>query len=96
VFDRGTIGELGFDILLHGLVQTGALSQSQFDVATSGWGGDRYVAWSQGDRFCVRDRVSETGSASSAALLVALRALASSRPSLTVEGGAQPVLTSCA
>jgi len=95
VFDRGTIGELGFDILLHGLVQTGALSQAQFNVATSGWGGDRYVAWSQGDHFCVRDRVSETGSAGTAALLVALRALASSRPSLTVEDGAQPVLTSC-
>ena len=96
VFDRGTIGELGFDILLHGLVQTGALSQAQFDMATSGWGGDRYVAWSQGDRFCVRDRVSDTSNASTAALLAALQALAGSRPSVTVEGGAQPVLTSCA
>jgi len=96
VFDRGTIGELGFDILLHDLVQTGALSSAQFDAATKGWAGDRYVAWSQGDRFCVRDRVSDTGAASTAALLSALRTLASSRPGVTVEGGSQPVLTSCA
>jgi hypothetical protein len=96
VFDRGTIGELGFDILLHDLVQTGALSSAQFDAATKGWAGDRYVAWSQGDRFCVRDRVSDTGAANTAALLSALRTLASSRPGVTVEGGSQPVLTSCA
>jgi len=96
VFDRGTIGELGFDILLHDLVQTGALSSAQFDAATKGWAGDRYVAWSQGDRFCVRDRVSDTGAASTAALISALRTLASSRPGVTVEGGSQPVLTSCA
>ena len=96
VFDRGTIGELGFDILLNALVRAGTLSAAQFDSATSAWAGDRYVAWSQGDRFCVRDRVSNSNSASTAALLSALQTLAASRPGITIEGGPQLILTSCA
>jgi len=96
VFDRGTIGELGFDILLNSLVRAGTLSAAQFDSATSAWAGDRYVAWSQGDRFCVRDRVSNSNGASTAALLSALQTLAASRPGMTIEAGPQLVLTSCA
>jgi len=96
VFDRGTIGELGFDILLNSLVRSGTLTAAQFDSATSAWAGDRYVAWSQGDRFCVRDRVSNSSTASTAALLSALQTLAASRSGMTIEAGPQLVLTSCA
>ncbi len=96
VFDRGTIGEEGFDLLLSGLVHAGTLSAAQYDAATSGWAGDRYVAWSQGDRFCLRDRVSDDSATSSAALLSALESLAVSRPGVTVTtDGPQPVVTSC-
>lgn len=96
VFDRGTIGEEGFDLLLTTLVQAGKLSPSLYDAATTGWAGDRYVAWSQGGLICVRDRVSDDNVTDSAALLSALQALAASRPGVSVQVASQPVVTSCA
>lgn len=96
VFDRGTIGELGFDFLLDDAVHAGVLSTAQLRDATNGWAGDRYVAWSHGDGYCVRDRVALKTATDTSAMLTALRAVAASRPGVTVQGGEQVVLTSCA
>jgi hypothetical protein len=95
-FDRGTLGELDLDLLLEGLVGSGALTGSQARAATQGWSGDRYVAWAQGSGFCVRDRLATLSAADGTALMVALRAYAASRPGVTVDAGPEPVLTSCA
>jgi hypothetical protein len=53
------------------------------------------VAWTQGDRFCVRDRLATAGAAESAALLTVLGKFAASHPGATVDPGAQPEFTSC-
>jgi hypothetical protein len=95
VFDRGTVGELGLDLLLEDLARNGALSPAQARAATTGWAGDRYVAWAQGDGYCLRDRLAAQTAEDAAALTTALQRLAASRPGMTVEVGAGPVLTSC-
>jgi hypothetical protein len=95
-FDRGTLGELDLDLLLEGMVGSGALTASQARAAAQGWAGDRYVAWAQGGGYCVRDRLATLSAADGAALTVALRAFVASRPGASVDAGPQPVLTSCA
>jgi hypothetical protein len=94
-FDHGTLGEVGIDLLLEGLIQSGSLTTAQVQAAATGWAGDRYVAWPQGDGFCVRDRFSTRTPADAAALAAALGKLAAVNPGVTVQAGAQPVLTSC-
>ena len=37
VFDRGTVGELGYDLLLEDLLRTGAITSAQLRSATNGW-----------------------------------------------------------
>jgi hypothetical protein len=51
VIDRGVLGLLGL-IELAG--QTPLLGTAALTEAVLGWGGDRYVAWTDGDRTCVR------------------------------------------
>jgi hypothetical protein len=51
VIDRGVFGEFGFILQLNG---TPGLTQSDVLRAAAGWGGDRYVAWDEGSRTCVR------------------------------------------
>jgi hypothetical protein len=94
-FDHGSIGELGLDLLLDDLVRSGKLNPAQLQSATNGWAGDRYVAWAQGDGFCVRDRVATKTAAAGAALTAVLRSFAATRPGTRVEAGPQLVLTSC-
>ncbi|HSR25811.1 MAG TPA: hypothetical protein VLW53_19820 [Candidatus Eisenbacteria bacterium] len=95
-FDRGTLGEVGVALLLEDLVRSGALTTAQLQAATSGWAGDRYVAWAQGDGYCVRDRLATRTAADAAALQVALRALTAAHSSITVDAtSGAPVLTSC-
>lgn len=96
VFDRGTLGEMGVDLLLEDLVRSGALTGAQLQAAATGWAGDRYVAWSQGSGYCVRDRLAARSPADAAALLTALAKLAAAHPTITADAtAAQPVLTSC-
>jgi hypothetical protein len=95
-FDHGTLGEVGIDLVLEGLIRSGGLTTQQVQAAATGWAGDRYVAWPQGNGYCVRDRFSMRTPADAAALSTALAKLAAANPNVTVQGGAQPVLTSCA
>ena len=56
-FDDGEIGELFLALMLDA-----ELSNRDAVAAADGWGGDRYVAWTDGDRTCVRmDFVMDTG-----------------------------------
>jgi hypothetical protein len=48
-FDQGVLGELGIQLILEQLIRTADAAD-----AADGWGGDRYVAWKDGDRVCVR------------------------------------------
>ncbi|HXM58015.1 MAG TPA: hypothetical protein VOB72_21640 [Candidatus Dormibacteraeota bacterium] len=96
VFDKGTLGEIGVDLLLEDLVRSGTLTASQLQAASNGWAGDRYIAWSQGDGFCVRDRLASRTPADAVALQSALSKLAASRSGVKLDtSGSQPTLTSC-
>jgi len=94
-FDRGVLGEVQTGVLLDGTVASGVLSKDQEQVAARAWAGDRYVAWTSGDSYCVRVRFSARNAAGTAALGSALQKLASSGSGAQVELGSQPVLTSC-
>ena len=48
-FDDGEIGELFLALMLDA-----ELGSRQAQAAARGWGGDHYVAWTDGDRTCVR------------------------------------------
>lgn len=48
-FDDGEIGQLFLALMLRA-----ELDDGDADDAAEGWGGDRYVAWRDGDRTCVR------------------------------------------
>ncbi|HEX7167859.1 MAG TPA: hypothetical protein VF230_12835, partial [Acidimicrobiales bacterium] len=50
--DAGVIGEFGLLLVLNELMET-----SDAFRAVRGWGGDRYVAWNEDDRTCVRIHV---------------------------------------
>ena len=65
-FDDGEIGQLFLFLMLRS-----ELSTSDARQASDGWGGDRYVAWRDGDRTCVRmefvmDSAADTGQLRSA------------------------------
>lgn len=49
VLDEGMFGELMLRLLLEQ-----GLGRGRVNRATTGWGGDRYVVWPQGDGFCLR------------------------------------------
>jgi hypothetical protein len=96
VFDRGTVGELGLDLLLEDLLRSGAITVTQLRSATSGWDGDRYTAWSAGDGACVRDRIALKSANDTAALVSALRKWLNTHPGATLDtSSGQPVVTSC-
>lgn len=52
-FDKGVWGEVGLNLVLNDLYSGGAVA-GDVQTATSDWGGDRYVAWTSGDQYCVR------------------------------------------
>ena len=57
-FDDGEIGQFFLFLMLRS-----QLSDDSARVAAEGWGGDRYVAWRDGARTCVRmDFVMDTSS----------------------------------
>lgn len=95
VFDRGTIGEVGLDLVLEDLVRTNVLSSDQARSASQEWTGDRYVAWTSDGRYCLRARFSLSSATAAAALSSALQKLATTRLGVSAESGPQPVLLSC-
>jgi hypothetical protein len=64
-------------------------------AAREGWGGDRYVAWSQGTKACVRDRIVMDSASDTQQLLAALHKLAGTRSGVDIAGSGPVTLTSC-
>jgi hypothetical protein len=94
-FDRGVLGEVQTGVLLEGTAAPGALSRDQQQLAVRAWAGDRYVAWTSGDSYCVRVRFAARSAAGAAGLSNALQTLAAASAHASLEAGPQPVLTSC-
>jgi hypothetical protein len=94
-FDRGVLGEVQTGVLLETAVRSGSLTRDQEQTAAHSWAGDRYVAWSSGDSYCVRVRFAARSGAGAAAMGSALQKLAATNAHSQVEPGAQPLLTSC-
>jgi hypothetical protein len=86
--DAGVLGELGLLLVLQASGQDGRR-------AAAGWGGDRYVAWKDGDDTCVRIAVEMDTPQDDAELRAALDDLARSRKRVTVSGRGPFTLTSC-
>jgi hypothetical protein len=87
-FDDGEVGQLFLLLMLRS-----ELSDATARAAAEGWGGDRYVAWRDGQRTCVRmDFVMDTPSETDE-LVQALREWAGKRRGAATATG--PSLTTC-
>jgi hypothetical protein len=64
-------------------------------TAAAGWGGDRYIAWKDGERTCVRTTIAMDTLQDDAELRKALDHLASIRKSVEVSGKGPITFTSC-
>jgi hypothetical protein len=87
-FDHTVLGEIGLILLLNETIPA-ADARSVADL----WGGDSMVAWQNGSRVCVRDRLTTWGDPTllSGALLVWAKA----HPGASVTGTGPFLLTSC-
>lgn len=88
-FDEGEIGELFLALMLQA-----ELGDGQARTAAQGWGGDRYVAWRDGGRTCVRMRFVMDTAADEAELVQALAEWAAQRPAAASASGTS--LRTCA
>lgn len=86
--DQGVMGEL---VLLLVLNASGTSGQR----AAEGWGGDRYIAWEDGDDTCVRVTIATDSPQDDAELRQALDRLARSRKGVQVTGKGPLTMTSC-
>jgi len=86
--DQGVVGELVLLLILNSSGVNG-------EVAAEGWGGDRYIAWRDGDDTCVRINISMDSPQDDAELRQALDRLARGRDGFTVSGQGPFVVTSC-
>lgn len=86
--DQGVVGELVLLLVLNSSGVNG-------EVAAEGWGGDRYIAWREGDDTCVRINIAMDSPQDDAELRQALDRLARSRDGVTVSGRGPFVVTSC-
>jgi hypothetical protein len=87
--DQGVLGELGLLLVLNASGTSG-------QKAAAGWGGDRYIAWEDGDRTCVRVTIATDSLQDDAELRQALDRLARSRKGVKVSGNGPTTMTSCA
>ena len=96
-FDKGVFGELGFVLLFNELVDSGKATHEQALTSAATWGGDRYVAWDQGDKACVRISVVAASSQAQTVLDAGLREFAADTPgaSVSASGGGPTTLTVC-
>ena len=92
VEDSGVLGER-----VLGLVLAEAAGRSVGGRAAEGWGGDRYVLWTSGDRTCIRWNIVMDTAADTDELVAALRSFTARHPAAGVES-TDPVvaLTNCA
>jgi len=72
------------------------VTRSEVQAVASNWAGDRYIAWDQGSKSCVRTSFLMRGSAATADLLSALRKFAGDHPGTTVAGAGPVLFTACA
>ena len=86
--DQGVLGELGLLLVLNA---SGVSGQR----AAEGWGGDRYIAWKDGDDTCVRVTVAMDSPHDDAELRHAFDGLARARKGVKVTGRGPVTLTSC-
>jgi hypothetical protein len=88
--DDGVLGELILRLLLQSSVDRATAVR-----AAEGWGGDRYVAWFEGDRLCLRAAVVMDTPADRAELVAGLRRWADRHPGATVTDTDPVTLTRC-
>lgn len=89
---RGVIGQLSLLLMLSEV-----LSEEVAKAASSGWGGDQFVAWkSPVGETCVRATFRMDRGEDDQELNNALRQWASRRPGATIQGSGPITLTSCA
>ena len=93
VIDHGVVGEFGLLLLFLDAKQP--LSQAVAARAAAGWGGDRYVAWDNGDQTCLRANFVMDTQADTDQLASALREWAGHQPGATVQGSNPIILTTC-
>lgn len=90
-FDEEVVGELSLLLLLRE-----DLDPATAAAAAQGWGGDRYVAWRDGERTCVRAAFVTDGPSDAEELAAALRAWAAARPGRSVDSADPITFTACA
>ena len=88
--DGGVLGELVLRLVLQSSLDRAAATR-----AAEGWGGDRYVAWFDGDRLCVRAAVVMDTPADREELAAGLRRWADRHPGAAVDDGDPVILTRC-
>jgi hypothetical protein len=88
--DEGVLGELGLRLL----VDSGPDPDAAVEAA-KGWGGDRYVAWRNGKRACIRAAIVMDTPSDATELSAALTRLAAVRKGVTVRGTEPILFTSC-
>lgn len=77
--DAGVVGEFGMILILRRI-----LDDRTAVVASNGWGGDRYVAWDEGDETCVRTNLVMDTARDAMEMADALREAAERRDNLDV------------
>lgn len=93
VIDEGVFGEFGFMQQLQDVIE----EPDALRRAASGWGGDRYVAWDEGKKTCVRVDVVMDTPRDADELRAALRAWVDEHEdTATLEGDSPIRFTSCA
>jgi hypothetical protein len=88
--DGGVLGELILRLLLQSSADRATAAR-----AAEGWGGDRYVAWFDRDRLCVRAAVTMDTSEDRAELVAGLRRWADRHPGATVTDADPVIFTRC-
>jgi hypothetical protein len=89
--DKGVMGELVLKLLL-----ANAVSPDVATAAATGWGGDRYVAWTKGDQTCVRTSFVMDSPSDTQELRAALGQWVSRQKAASLSASDPPTLTSCA
>jgi hypothetical protein len=91
VVQDGVVGEWTLRLLLADVLPAGRV-----EGVTSGWLGDRFVSWRDGERSCVRMAFATLTRAEGAVLADALEAWAADRGDASVARGERTELTACA
>jgi len=90
VVDEGSLGELGLFLVADATVDHPTAAR-----ASTGWGGDTYRAWKDGNRTCIRANIQMDTPADTAQLIDTLRVWAAKHPGATVTGGDPIQINNC-